>query len=168
MPIIDGVEEELAVIKRAATGHDSLHIDNIIGDTTVKSLATGLTTANIAHLACHGVQDTDDALQSGFCLGDGKLTVSKLMDLKLDNSFLAFLSACETATGDSRQPDQVIHLAAAMLFAGFKSVVATMWYVISSFALSCHDHVQNLAGLCMILMDPKLLDVSMKTYSVDK
>jgi hypothetical protein len=25
------------------------------------------------------------------------------------------------------QPDQAIHLAAAMLFAGFKSVIATMW-----------------------------------------
>jgi hypothetical protein len=51
------------------------------------------------------------------------------MQLKLDDTFLAFLSACATAKGDKDQPDQVMHLAAAMLFSGFKSVVATMWYV---------------------------------------
>jgi CHAT domain-containing protein len=50
------------------------------------------------------------------------------MKLNLERPLLAFLSACETATGDIRQPDQTIHLAAAMLFAGFQSVVATMWY----------------------------------------
>jgi CHAT domain-containing protein len=37
------------------------------------------------------------------------------------------MSACETAKGDQKQPDQVVHLAAAMLFAGFQSVVGTMW-----------------------------------------
>jgi CHAT domain-containing protein len=51
------------------------------------------------------------------------------MELKLDYAFLAFLSACETAKGDNEQPDQAMHLAAAMLFSGFKSIVATMWYV---------------------------------------
>jgi CHAT domain-containing protein len=85
--------------------------------------------ASILHLACHGSQNTSDALQSGFFLDDGLLTVSKLMELELPNAFLAILSACETAKGDVMQPDQAIHLAAAMLFAGFKSVVATMWYV---------------------------------------
>lgn len=46
------------------------------------------------------------------------LTVSKVMSLKLDKAFLAFLSACEIAKGDKSQPDQAIHLAAAMLFTG--------------------------------------------------
>ena len=43
---------------------------------------------------------------------------------------LAFLSACETAKGDSKTPDEAIHLAATLLFqlfAGFRGVVATMW-----------------------------------------
>jgi CHAT domain-containing protein len=86
-----------------------------------------LQTASILHLACHGTQDPSDALQSGFVLGDGLLTVSKLMELELPRAFLAVLTACETAKGDIAQPDQAIHLAATMLFAGFKSVVATMW-----------------------------------------
>jgi CHAT domain-containing protein len=50
-----------------------------------------------------------------------------LMQLKLPKALFAFLSACETAQGDREQPDQAIHLAAAMLFTGFRSVVATMW-----------------------------------------
>jgi CHAT domain-containing protein len=45
---------------------------------------------------------------------------------------LAFLSACETATGDREIPDdsEALHLAATLLIAGFQSVVATMWYVL--------------------------------------
>jgi CHAT domain-containing protein len=83
--------------------------------------------ANLVHLACHGQQHPTDPLESGFRLRDSPLTVSKLMELKLPNALIAFLSACETAQGDKNHPDQVIHLAAAMLFTGFKSVVATMW-----------------------------------------
>jgi CHAT domain-containing protein len=68
-----------------------------------------------------------DALKSGFILQDGMLTISKLMSLNLPKAFLAVLSACETAKGDLSQPDQAIHLAAAMVYVGFKSVLATMW-----------------------------------------
>jgi CHAT domain-containing protein len=78
-------------------------------------------------IACHGVQNADNALLSGFCLSDGNLTVSRLMELDLKDAFFAFLSACETAKGDEKQPDQTVHLAAAMLFVGFRSVVANMW-----------------------------------------
>jgi CHAT domain-containing protein len=40
---------------------------------------------------------------------------------------LAFLSACETAKGDEKSPDEAMHLAATMIFAGFRGVIATMW-----------------------------------------
>ena len=60
---------------------------------------------------------------------DGLLTVSQIMQKPLVNTSLAFLSACETAVGDKNVPDESIHIAAAMLFAGFRGVVGTMWYV---------------------------------------
>jgi hypothetical protein len=91
------------------------------------ALLKKLPQATILHLACHGVQDARNPLESGFVLGDGVLTIDKLMPLPLPHAFLAFLSACETAKGDSKQPDQAVHLAATMLFAGFKSVIATLW-----------------------------------------
>jgi CHAT domain-containing protein len=87
-----------------------------------------LPAANLVHIACHGLQDPEQPLNSAFHLGDDDmLSVSQLMEIDLKGAFLAFLSACETAKGDRDQPDQAIHLAATMLFVGFKSVVATMW-----------------------------------------
>ncbi|CAE6496907.1 unnamed protein product, partial [Rhizoctonia solani] len=45
------------------------------------------------------------------------------------NKGLAFLSACQTATGDENLPDEAVHLASGMLMAGYASVIATMWSV---------------------------------------
>jgi CHAT domain-containing protein len=83
--------------------------------------------ADILHLACHGQQDLENPLRSGFCLRDKRLTIEDLMSCNLPNAFFAFLSACETAKGDESQPDQTIHLAASMLFVGFRSLICTMW-----------------------------------------
>jgi CHAT domain-containing protein len=95
----------------------------------IASVMSALPDSPILHLACHGQQDLENPLKSGFMLSDGMLTVRELMRLDLKNAFLAFLSACETAKGDPQHPDQNFHLAAAMLFVGFRSVIATMWSV---------------------------------------
>jgi CHAT domain-containing protein len=93
--------------------------------TAVRHLESG---ASILHLACHGIQEPNP-LDSCFILRDGRLTINTLMDLELPRAALAFLSACETAKGDSEHPDEAVHLAASMLFCGFRSVIATMWSV---------------------------------------
>ncbi|KAG2131136.1 hypothetical protein BD769DRAFT_1295363, partial [Suillus cothurnatus] len=41
----------------------------------------------------------------------------------------AFLSACHTTVGDEKSLDESIHLAAAMQFSGFRSVIGSMWSV---------------------------------------
>ena len=46
-----------------------------------------------------------------------------------DNAELAFLSACQTAVGDEKVPEESAHLAAGMLVVGFRGVVATMWSI---------------------------------------
>lgn len=92
-----------------------------------QAVLDALPQAAVFHLACHGEQDLGDPLRSSFCLRDGRLTVGALMKLDLKNALFAYLSACETAKGDAEQPDQAVHLAATMLFVGFRSVVATMW-----------------------------------------
>lgn len=102
---------------------------------TVHSIISRLSTSDqslspsILHLACHGQQVFQDPLESGFVMQDGLLTISRLMRIEMPNAFLAVLSACESAMGDRRQPHEAVHLAASMLFAGFKSVLATMWCV---------------------------------------
>jgi CHAT domain-containing protein len=85
--------------------------------------------ASFVHFACHGLQDLVDPLESALLLGDGDLKVSKIMQNSIQNASLAFLSACETAKGDEKIPDEAMHLAGTMLFAGFRGVVGTMWSV---------------------------------------
>jgi CHAT domain-containing protein len=128
LQLIPGVDEEISQIAAVVKQLPVKSVREQKGSTTIAGTSAAMQATDIVHLACHGVQDSIDATQSGFALGDGRLTISKLMELKLDDAFLAFLSACETAKGDKDQPDQVMHLAAAMLFSVYKSVVATMWY----------------------------------------
>jgi CHAT domain-containing protein len=85
-----------------------------------------LPSVNLLHLSCHGIQ-RERALESHFILHDGTLTIAELTKLELPNAVFAFLSACETAKGDQSQPDQAIHLAASLLFCGFRTVIGTMW-----------------------------------------
>jgi CHAT domain-containing protein len=82
--------------------------------------------AHILHLASHGTQ-ARDPLNSAFLLHDGRFSIEEIMGLDLPYAVLAFLSACETAKGDRQAPDQAVHLAASMLFCGFRSVIGTMW-----------------------------------------
>lgn len=95
--------------------------------TSISKVTSILPSVLIAHFACHGTQDQTSPLDSALILSDGQLKVSKIMEKPLRNASLAFLSACETAMGDDRTPDENIHLAGSMLFAGFRGVVATMW-----------------------------------------
>ncbi|KAI0088784.1 CHAT domain-containing protein [Irpex rosettiformis] len=94
---------------------------------TVESVLGNMEANDWIHLACHGIQDVNDPKRSGFALHDYRLTLSMLMNKAPPNAELAVLSACQTATGDKRLSEEAVHLAAAMLNAGFKSVIGTMW-----------------------------------------
>jgi len=95
---------------------------------TVENVFSHLSFISIVHLACHGVQDAKNPLESALILDDNqKLKISRIMEQPMPNAALAYLSACETAKGDEDLPDEAIHLAASLLFAGFRGVVATMW-----------------------------------------
>jgi CHAT domain-containing protein len=120
------VDDEVQMLSTIIESASSSVVNNINVRSTVESVLRDISQAHILHLACHGMQD-DDPLTSHFALGDAPLSISSLMRLELPNALLAFLSACETAKGDKDQPDQAIHLAASMLFCGFRSVIATMW-----------------------------------------
>ncbi|KAJ7200310.1 CHAT domain-containing protein [Mycena pura] len=108
------------------------------GDTTEATVQTALShlrLSSVVHFACHGTQDLVQPLESGLIVSDGRVKVSEIMRRPEDNAAeninkslsLAFLSACETAKGDASTPDEAMHLAATLLFVGFRSVVGTMW-----------------------------------------
>ncbi|THU94644.1 hypothetical protein K435DRAFT_559605, partial [Dendrothele bispora CBS 962.96] len=96
---------------------------------TVEAVSGEMSNHDIIHLSCHGIQNMKNPLYSAFALYDGRLELNKLMRLSLKNKELAFLSACQTATGDERLPEEAVHLAAGMLAIGYPSVIATMWSI---------------------------------------
>ena len=81
------------------------------------------------HLACHATQDIENPLKSGFYLHDGRLELSEIMKQKFVVRELAFLSACQTSAGTEKLSEEAVHLAAGMLAAGYRGVVATMWSI---------------------------------------
>ncbi|TEB25863.1 hypothetical protein FA13DRAFT_1777263 [Coprinellus micaceus] len=81
------------------------------------------------HLACHAFQNAKDPLQSAFRFQDGKLTLDMIMQRNIKNADFAFLSACQTSAGEESLSDEAVHLAAGMLAAGYRRVVATMWEI---------------------------------------
>ncbi|SEU40522.1 CHAT domain-containing protein [Nonomuraea wenchangensis] len=84
----------------------------------------------LVHLACHGVSDPADPAESRLLLSDhvnDPLTVARLIDQRLGDGQLAYLSACLTAFSLTPLMDESIHLAAAFQLAGFPHVVGTLW-----------------------------------------
>ncbi len=128
---LPAIRKELAAIERACT--------RVSGDLTtlVSSEATALAVSQALsshrhtwlHLSCHAHQDADYAFDSAFGMHNGALTLGTLVQLDLARVQFAFLSACLTSAGDARLPDECIHLAAGMQFAGVRSAVATLWSV---------------------------------------
>jgi TPR repeat protein len=87
-----------------------------------------------AHFACHGGQNLMDPSRGALYLADGPLTVLQLAAGDLPDAELAFLSACQTAVGGVRLPDETIHLAAAVQLAGYRHVIATAWSINDRYA----------------------------------
>lgn len=79
------------------------------------------------HLACHGHHNPEHPFRSHFSMHDGPLSLLDLSMMALPHAELAVLSACHSARGSEALPDESLHLAAGMIFAGFKSVIGTLW-----------------------------------------
>jgi CHAT domain-containing protein len=125
---LKNVQEEIDITVKQFQDGSAQVVNTSRVNTSLKDLLTAMSQedAHVLHLACHGVQ-ASNPLQSAFLLSDHRLTIEHIMRLRLPRAVLAFLSACQTAKGSEDQPDQAVHLAASMLFCGFRSVVATMW-----------------------------------------
>ncbi|QRV77232.1 CHAT domain protein [Ceratobasidium sp. AG-Ba] len=120
--------DELKAIRRHASSTGFHQLDG--ASATVNATLSEMKRHGWVHLACHAIQDSQNPAHSAFYLYDGRLTLEEISKQNLPNKGLAFLSACETATGDSRLPDEATHLAAGMLIAGYPSVIATMWSIV--------------------------------------
>ncbi|KAF9062539.1 CHAT domain-containing protein [Rhodocollybia butyracea] len=96
---------------------------------TKNAVAKALVDHEWLHIASHGTLVPKEPFSSYFSLAGGsRFTLLDIIRLNLPNAAFAFLSACHTAEQSvGSVHNEVIHLAAAMQFCGFRSVVGTMW-----------------------------------------
>ncbi|KAG2111124.1 TPR-like protein [Suillus clintonianus] len=99
------------------------------GDATVQGALDALHHNQWLHLACHGMPHRTQSFDSSFAMRDGPLMIKEIIRSNWQNPEFAFLSACHTTVGHEKSPDEAIHLAAAMQFSGFRSVIGSMWSV---------------------------------------
>ena len=101
-------------------------------DATVDAVTRGLQRHPFLHLACHGYLETGKPFDAWFKLqGEGRLTLLDIVRSRLPSAEFAFLSACHSAELTEQSiADEALHLAAAMQYSGFRSVVGTMWAVV--------------------------------------
>ncbi|KAI9452961.1 CHAT domain-containing protein [Lactarius psammicola] len=84
------------------------------------------------HFACHGTLEAGKPFEAGFELHkDERLTLLEIVRSHLPTAEFAFLSACHTAeVTEGSVADEGLHLAAAVQYCGFRSVVGTMWAMV--------------------------------------
>ncbi|KIM28110.1 hypothetical protein M408DRAFT_24124 [Serendipita vermifera MAFF 305830] len=126
-PPLPATEREVKQIHEIAKGIRVKSFTN--EEATVARVLQAMKESNWIHLACHGTQDGHESMKSGFLLHDDNLELSKIIREPLPKADFAFLSACQTATGDQKVAQESAHLAAGMLFSGCKGVIATMWSI---------------------------------------
>jgi len=90
--------------------------------------------ARVVHFACHARADDVDPLGSGLLLSPagsdaGLLTAADVVSKWRLRADVVMLSACETAVGQVRRYEGMYGLARAFLFAGARSVGASLWRV---------------------------------------
>jgi CHAT domain-containing protein len=99
---------------------------------TIEKVQHGMKDSRWVHFACHGVQSASPTESALLLAGSSRLTLSNIIQLSLPNADLAFLSACQTATGSQVLQDESVHLAAGMLLAGYRGVIGTMWSIMDN------------------------------------
>lgn len=85
------------------------------------------------HVACHGVFDSTDPLNSRVLLArdnenDGIVTAREIYGMQL-NALLVTLSACESGMASVENGDELVGLVRAFFFSGASSLLATLWKV---------------------------------------
>ncbi|PVF92043.1 TPR-like protein [Serendipita vermifera] len=120
-------KQELECIRNSVASRGHVVLEGKAG--TKKRVTTGMEECNWLHLACHGIQVPDEPTKSSLLLEDGRLTLDEIIRLDLPHAEFAFLSACQTTTGDENLSEEAVHIAGGMLLAGYRSVVATMWSI---------------------------------------
>ncbi|KAF9066120.1 CHAT domain-containing protein, partial [Rhodocollybia butyracea] len=138
---LPGTETEVDHIQKHSG--DLIQVETLEGSSAIiEKVTTEMASNDWVHFACHSTQNIQEPLQSSLVLaGTSRLTINDIIAMQLPPKGLAFLSACQTATGDENLSTEAVHLAAGMLSAGYQTVIATMWSISDSHAPQVADDV---------------------------
>ncbi|KAF8258225.1 CHAT domain-containing protein [Lactarius quietus] len=127
-PSLPTVGGEIQVVQSLDANVTSL----IAEAATPTTVIEGFQHHQFVHFACHGTLEPDKPFEAGFELyGDERLTLLEIVRAHLPTAEFAFLSACHTAeVTEGSLIDEALHLAAAVQYCGFRSVVGTMWAMV--------------------------------------
>ncbi|KAH9955983.1 CHAT domain-containing protein [Russula dissimulans] len=117
--------QEMRVVQAIANLVTTLTWDTATPDTTLEHLRDH----RFLHILCHGKLEIGKPFDASFKLNQGtRLTLLDIVRSQLPTAEFAFLSACHTAEiTEESIADEGLHLAAAVQYCGFRSVVGTMW-----------------------------------------
>ncbi|WP_431947576.1 CHAT domain-containing protein [Micromonospora marina] len=124
VPIDDAGERE--VLLSAFPEHRRTVLDTSLA--TPVAVRAELSEHRWVHFRCHGDQHLGDPSCGGLLLRDGMLTVADIAAGEYRGDF-AGLSACKTALGGVKLPDEAITLASALHYTGYRHVIAALWSV---------------------------------------
>ncbi|MER7589702.1 CHAT domain-containing protein [Micromonospora sp. NPDC127501] len=123
VPALHMAEREATTVHELLAGRPPL-----LGERATRAaVRSALPEAAWIHLACHALSDRADPARSHLTLADGPITVGDLFEVDVPDGYLAYLSACDTATTPLSTLDEAIHIAAAFQIAGYPHTVATLW-----------------------------------------
>ena len=127
-PSLPTVGGEIQVVQALDT-----EVTSLISETaTPTTVIEGFHHHRFVHFACHGTLEANNPFEAGFELDGGeRLTILEIVRSHLSTAEFAFLSACHTAeVTEGSIVDEGLHLAAAVQYSGFRSVVGTMWAMV--------------------------------------
>jgi hypothetical protein len=84
----------------------------------------------IVHVGCHGHFDEEEPADSGLALAGGQLTIPRIItEMKLRQTRLLTMGACVSGRSQVARGDELVGLTQAILTAGARAVVASLWHV---------------------------------------
>ncbi|KAI9452973.1 CHAT domain-containing protein [Lactarius psammicola] len=137
-PSLPTVEGEIQVVRALDTEVTSL----VSAAATAAAVIDGFHHHQFVHFACHGTLEAGKPFEAGFELyGGERLTLLEIVRSHLPTAEFAFLSACHTAeVTEGSIVDEGLHLAAAVQYCGFRSVVGTMWAMVDEDGRDLAEH----------------------------
>jgi CHAT domain-containing protein len=137
---LPGAFDEITAIQSTKTPVTTL----ISATATPETVVEGLRGHRFAHFVCHGLLETGKPFDASLKLHKANLTLLEIVRSQLPAAEFAFLSACHTAElTEGSLADEGLHLAAAMQYCGFRSVVGTMWAMADTDGADLSKHFYN-------------------------